>query len=392
MLQRRSASYLSRRRVLRAATAAAVTALLTACGESRVPTPTVPPPTFAAPAASATSLPPLPPSTPPNPTPTAVASTTATAAPTPRPTTGAASATQSTASVGSAASGPAGPTLVRLLSIDGGKERLITPSGLSLDANGNLYVGQYPSGGIVKVFAPDGTFLRKWGKQGDGDGELSGVTGINVDAMGSVYVADFQNTRVQVFDSTGTFLRQVRTEPPIGPVGMAFDRAGNFYIANHRTHDHYVQKFSPDGRLLLAWGGNGAGNGEFKAASDTGPTSLVVDGAGNVYVADPVNSRIQKFDNSGKWLASIGGKGDGDDQFPGYSEIGVTVDAAGNLYATERGNIVKFDGQGKFVVRWRGTGSLSGTFSAGGGLRVDGEGNVYIIDKLHNEVVKFSQQ
>ena len=57
----------------------------------------------------------------------------------------------------------------------------------------------------MQVFTGDGTFLRKWGSQGTGDGQFRDPIGIAVDGSGRVYIADRTNHRVQVFSSDGTF-------------------------------------------------------------------------------------------------------------------------------------------------------------------------------------------
>ena len=86
----------------------------------------------------------------------------------------------------------------------------------------------------------------KWGSLGSGDGQFSDPTGVAIDGSGNVYVADKGNSRMQKFDSSGTFLTK--------------------------------------------WGSLGSGDGQF---SD--PSGVAIDGSGNVYVADKGNSRIQKF-------------------------------------------------------------------------------------------------
>ena len=69
---------------------------------------------------------------------------------------------------------------------------------------------------------------------------------------------------------------------------MAVDAAGNVYVTDR--DNHRIQKFDSTGAFLAEWGGFGTTDGQF----DT-PLGLIVDGAGNVYVSDTNNDRIQKF-------------------------------------------------------------------------------------------------
>ena len=81
------------------------------------------------------------------------------------------------------------------------------------------------------------------------------------------------------------------------------------------------------GKFLTQWGSSGSATGQFN-----GLRSAEVDGAGNVYVADTFNDRIQKFDGSGNFLTSWGGFGDGAGQFSGPSDV-----AAGGVIGSSIG-------------------------------------------------------
>jgi streptogramin lyase len=204
------------------------------------------------------------------------------------------------------------------------------------------------------------------------------MTGIGVDNQGNVYIADFDNVRVQKFDSTGKFLLQWPTERPIGPVGVAVDQQGSVYVALHRTHDHYVQKFDSNGMLLSAWGSSGSEDGQFGAGSHSGPTNVTVDFQGKVWVADPDNHRIQVFDSNGifleKWTRVEGYR---PNQF--LKPTSVEVDNQGNVYVGDCCRIQKFDSHGNFLVQWL----VIGT--------VDNQGNIYAIDANKHTLTKFQQ-
>ena len=87
----------------------------------------------------------------------------------------------------------------------------------------------------------DYQFVTNWGSQGSGDGQFDKPVSIAVDLSGNVYVADTGNSRIQKFNSNGTFI--TKWGPiPVG-IGIAVDSSGNVYVAD--TYNHRIRKFSP---------------------------------------------------------------------------------------------------------------------------------------------------
>ena len=84
---------------------------------------------------------------------------------------------------------------------------------------------------------------------------------------------------------------------------------------------------------LTQWGSYGSGNGEFPSA-----VGIAIDPSGNVYVADPVAHRVQKFSASGGYLTQWGSLGTGGIQFGAGSPMGIAIDAAGNVFVSDPGN------------------------------------------------------
>ena len=79
------------------------------------------------------------------------------------------------------------------------------PQALCVDKSGKVYVVDYHNY-RVQVFDANGNFLLKFGSQGTGNGQFSQLGGVCVDSLGNIYVTDEVNSTVQKFDSNGNFL------------------------------------------------------------------------------------------------------------------------------------------------------------------------------------------
>lgn len=172
------------------------------------------------------------------------------------------------------------------------------PAGLTVDAQGNLYVTEIVNHRLQK-FDPDGNVLAQVGGTGDGNGQFNEPWGVATDADANVYVADTFNHRIQVFDSDLNFLRAWGRpasslddpEPDAfwGPRDVAIDADGNVWITDGGTGR--VLKYSADGQLIEAFGGLGDAPGSFIE-----PTSIEIAPGGDIFVADTANRRVQRFD------------------------------------------------------------------------------------------------
>lgn len=161
---------------------------------------------------------------------------------------------------------------------------------IAVGADGYVYVADDLAS--VSKCTAEGANLTRWGSGGSGDGLFNGISGVAVDGIGNVYVADVSNHRIQKFDGNGAFLTKwgalgTRDGEFRDPAGVAVDVSGNVYVVDQSNNR--IQKFDGNGAFLSKWGSLGGGDGDFDR-----PKQVAVDGSGNVYVADKT-LRIQKF-------------------------------------------------------------------------------------------------
>jgi DNA-binding beta-propeller fold protein YncE len=171
---------------------------------------------------------------------------------------------------------------------------------------------------------------------------------VAADARGNIYVADTKNSRIEIFDGNGQFLRQFGTKGNgpgqfNEPCGIAVDAQGELWIAD--TWNFRVVHATADGRVLSTLGGAGP-------EDLFGPRAVLPLGK-FIYVADTGNKRIVRYDRDGNKVSQWGGGGSGDGQF--VEPVGLAADAAGNLLVADTGNhrVQVFDGEGKFLRQFR---------------------------------------
>jgi DNA-binding beta-propeller fold protein YncE len=146
----------------------------------------------------------------------------------------------------------------------------------------------------VQVFNLDGKYLKEWGSFGDADGQFQRPSGITMDADGNLYVADAVNHRIQKFDSDGKFLAKWGEEGREPgqlryPYDIAIGPDGKLYVAEF--NNHRISIFERDGKFVRCFGSPGAAPGEF-----ANPWSLGFDARGRLLVSDTGNHRVQIFD------------------------------------------------------------------------------------------------
>ncbi|MSU49581.1 MAG: 6-bladed beta-propeller [Opitutus sp.] len=158
-----------------------------------------------------------------------------------------------------------------------------------------------PKADPIIVFDGKGSYLRSWGK-----GMFGNAHGMRIDRNGDVFVTDNGDHQVMKFSKTGALLMTLGVKGRPGTDENTFNRPTDIAFAPAPSTDFYVSdgygnsrvvKFNRDGKHLLDWGRKGSKPGEFVI-----PHSIAVDRAGQVYVSDRENNRIQIFDANGKFL------------------------------------------------------------------------------------------
>jgi DNA-binding beta-propeller fold protein YncE len=231
---------------------------------------------------------------------------------------------------------------------------------------------------------------------------------VRIDAQDNIWVVDAGSNVLTKFDAEGRFLmtlgrkpesiavrqapgvpaRLLDPEPPAGgrgggggggegggaaaaapgagttsegfsrPTDVAFDRDGSVYVADGIGNNNRIAKFNRDGNWVTGWGQTGSGQGQFNRIR-----GIVTDAAGNVYVADSGNNRIQVFDGKGGFKSQITGIGS-------PQAICITGGSTQYLYSSnsndpesiERGEIYKIQLNGQIVGKFGKAGKMPKDF------------------------------
>jgi uncharacterized protein (TIGR03437 family) len=287
---------------------------------------------------------------------------------------------------------------------------------------GNLYIATY---GRIRKVGPDGRISTiagngNTGFSGDGGPALSASMtplGLAMDANGNLFFSNFGSHRIRKIDRAGIVSTVAGTGkhgfsgddgPALKasfayPWGLAIGPSGDLFVADNENDR--LRRITSDGRVVTV-----AGNGGFKFSGDggpaafaslNGPSGLAMDRQGNLFAAEVLNSRVRKIDPrglittvAGNGLTVGGGEGDGGPATSaplGLNVIysGIAVDAWGNVYFSELFFVRKINPNGILSTV---AGSLPALALGDGGpatqalvdargLTVDGAGSLFIADK-----------
>lgn len=255
--------------------------------------------------------------------------------------------------------------------------QLNSPVGLAVDRAGNLYIADAGNARIRMVSAATGQIATVAGTgiagyNGDGlaatSAELNWPTGVALDCLGNLYVADSRNARLREVPAMTGAIATVAGSGAVGfggdgspaanallnnPYALAVDIQGNIYIADltgiagASGTSGRIRVVAASNGIINTMTGNGAQgfNGDGIAAIEAelnNPISLAVDRSGNLYIADAANNRIRSV-NEMAVIGTVAGAGatafNGDNIAAIFANIdnpqGVAADGAGNIYIAD---------------------------------------------------------
>ena len=300
------------------------------------------------------------------------------------------------------------------------------PIGIAIDASGNLYIASKQNSRIRKVNASTGIISTVAGNGisgfgGDGglatDANLYEPSGIALDALGNLYIADSHNNRIRKVDANTSIISTVAGDGSYSfggdgglatnasiyaPLGITVDAFGNLYIAD--TDNNRIRKVNANTGIIstvaggISTGGLGDGGLATNARLST-PSSVAFDASGNVYIADKGNERIRKVTTTTGIISTVAGSGFniGDGGLATvanlYFPTCVTFDASGNLYiadywnhrirkvTTSTGIISTVAGNGNQGFGGDGGLATAANLNFPTGVALDSTGNLYIADQ-----------
>jgi hypothetical protein len=175
------------------------------------------------------------------------------------------------------------------------------------------------------------------------------MSGVAVDAQDRVYIFNRGTPPVQVYEANGKFVRGWGQDTIKSSHHIKIDREGNVWIAD--IGNHVVQKYTPEGKLLLTLGTIGELGRDQRHLNM--PTDMAITPEGDIFVSDGYgNARVVHFDKNGKFVKEWGELG----SKPGQFSIphAIAVDSKGRLYVADRNNVrvQVFDQTGKLLDVW----------------------------------------
>ena len=306
---------------------------------------------------------------------------------------------------------------------------LWSPMSLTLDASGNLYIGEgghnivrkiNKTTGIATVFAATGC-NESYGDNGPAvAAALYLPSGLASDHSGNIFIADNESGRIRKVDEYGiiTGIAGNGTQGFLGdggvatagelnmPAAVAADDAGNIYIADE--NNNRIRKVSSTG-IITTIAGNGtpgySGDGGIATNAQLhNPVGICLDGAGIIYVADMYNNAIRKITPSGI-ITTIAGNGTNSYTGDGGAATAATlffptsvfVSSSNEIYISDnQNNVIRKVNIAGIITTIVGTGTkgfsgvggaaTSATLRLPYGVTVDNLGNIFIADLGNNRV------
>lgn len=243
-----------------------------------------------------------------------------------------------------------------------------------------------------------------------------------LDAQGSLFIADYNNTRIRRVGTNGLISTVAGTGVNgfggdgaaatsallTKPTGVFVDTAGNILIPD--TGNNRVRRVDAGTGAITTIAGTGTGafggdGGAATAAQLSAPYSVLVDAAGNLFISDSANDRIRRIDIGTGDISTFAGTGTGGFSGDGgpataaaiSAPAGMAFDAQGNLYFSDlsnnrvrkvdlNGDITTVAGNGSATYNGDGIQATNASLAGPRGLAVDSLGRIFIADATHHRV------
>jgi DNA-binding beta-propeller fold protein YncE len=269
-----------------------------------------------------------------------------------------------------------------------GKSFAGAPASVAFDAKGHVWVLTRGNPSLYE-FDNNGKFIRSFG-----EGLFTRSHGLRFDNDGNIWATDVSAHTVVKLNTQGEVLLTIGTKGQRGdwndtshllnePNDIAIAKNGDVFIAQGHTPgangDARVLKFDKTGKFIKSWGGKGKEPGKFDVAH-----GLAFDAKGQLWVTDRENQRIQIFDQDGKYIKELK-----------YSGLPCSLDIGSqNIFMVNgfAGQLLKMDLDGKVISAMGKPGKGLGEFGEAHVIAVSPKGEVYIADSVNATVQKFMKK
>lgn len=256
------------------------------------------------------------------------------------------------------------------------------PMGVHVDHNGRILVTDTGTANIL-IWDPIREDATSFSDQGSK--AFFKPISLTTDSTGRIFVTDSQADKVGVFDPEYKLIAYLDPEIPFKqPSGITLNEKTNrLYVTD--THNHFIAVFELDSlNFLKTIGKRGKEEGQFNF-----PSHIDTDSAGNLYVVDTMNARVQIFDSEGNFMRAFGQFGDVIGMFA--RPKGIALDSEDHIYVVDAAfnNVQIFNQDGEPLLSFSGFGSDRGQLILPAGIDIDPEDFIYVVDSWNQRVVKF---
>lgn len=268
----------------------------------------------------------------------------------------------------------------------------------ALMSNGNIVAAASGNDGCqsIKIYSSAGNLLSSFGSFGSGNGQFGFLISVAVDSANNIYTLELGTnsgvSRVQKFNSTGTYITSFGSRNNLcgnsqfwNPTSVWVDSADSVYVADAGCNR--VQKFNSSGTYLLQFGSLGSGPGQFD-----NPRTIVSNANGTrLMIYDRNNDRVQEYTTAGSFYASYPLTGTPPATYDfGFNNF--VVSPAGEFIFADFDNnrILKYSSSGAYASTISYQTSDDGNIISPNGIAADSAGNIYVAEINGHRVEKFS--